>query len=129
MKKIEEKFSLIFKYMGIPKEQIRMEASFTNDFDFEEFQFACLVFYIGSYFKINIRERDYTELNTIGSAMDFVRRKLKRRANLKISRRENRPKETFESIPRNAHQVVDGHTILVLTHLSYRPLVFNRSVR
>ena len=73
---IEEKFFLIFKYMGIPKEQIRMEASFANDLYFEEFQFACLVFYIGSYFKINIRETDYTELNTIGNAMDFVKRKL-----------------------------------------------------
>jgi len=76
MKIIEEKFSLIFKYMGIPKEQIRMEASFAKDFDFEEFQFACLVFYIGSYFKINIRETDYAELNTIGNAMDFVKRRL-----------------------------------------------------
>ena len=62
--------------MGIPKEQIRMEASFENDFDFEEFQFTCLAFYIGIYFKINIRERDYAELNTIGSTMDFVKRKL-----------------------------------------------------
>lgn len=73
---IEYKFSLIFKYMGLPQEQIRPEASFANDFDFEEFQFNCLVFYIGSYFKINIRERDYAELNTIGNAMDFVKRKL-----------------------------------------------------
>lgn len=76
MNNVEEKFSMIFKYMGIPKEQIRMEASFENDFDFEEFQFTCLAFYIGIYFKINIRERDYAELNTIGSTMDFVKRKL-----------------------------------------------------
>jgi acyl carrier protein len=73
---IEYKFSQIFKYMGLPVEQIRPEASFVADFDFEEFQFNCLVFYIGSYFKINIREGDYAELNTIGSAMNFVKRKL-----------------------------------------------------
>ena len=53
-----------------------MEASFTKDFDFEDFQFTCLAFYIGIYFKINIRERDYAELNTIGSTIDFVKRKL-----------------------------------------------------
>jgi len=76
MRAIEEKFSLIFKYMGIPKEQIRMDASFANDFDFEEFQFTCLVFYIGSYFKINVKDSDYTELDTIGNAMNFVKRKL-----------------------------------------------------
>jgi acyl carrier protein len=76
MHTIEEKFSQIFKYMGIPQEQVKMEASFTKDFDFEDFQFTCLAFYIGIYFKINIRERDYAELNTIGSTIDFVKRKL-----------------------------------------------------
>ena len=73
---IEYKFSLIFKYMGLPQEQIRPEASFVADFDFEDFQFNCLVFYIGSYFKINIKESDYPELDTIGNAIDFVKRKL-----------------------------------------------------
>lgn len=73
---IEHKFSLIFKYMGFPEEKIQPEASFVADFDFEDFQFNCLVFYIGSYFKINIKESDYPELNTIGNAIDFVKRKL-----------------------------------------------------
>ncbi len=76
MQTIEENFSQIFKYMGIPQEQIRMESSFTKDFGFEEFQFTCLAFYIGIYFKINIRESEYAELSTIGSTMDFVKRKL-----------------------------------------------------
>ena len=73
---IDYKFSQIFKYMGFPEEKIRPEASFIADFDFEDFQFNCLVFYIGSYFKINIKESDYPELNTIGNAMNFVKRKL-----------------------------------------------------
>ena len=73
---IEYKFSQIFKYMGFPEEKIRPEASFIADFDFEDFQFNCLVFYIGSYFKINIKESDNPELNTIGNAMNFVKRKL-----------------------------------------------------
>lgn len=73
---IEYKFLQILKYMGIPKEQIRMEASFQHDFDFEEFQFNCLLFYIRSYFKLNIIEIEYVELNTIGRAMNFVKRKI-----------------------------------------------------
>jgi hypothetical protein len=43
MNQIEEKFSRIFKYMGIPKEQFRLDASFVKDFEFNEFQFNCLV--------------------------------------------------------------------------------------
>lgn len=78
MHQIEEKFSRIFKYMGIPEEQVRPDASFVKDLKFEEFQFNCLVFYIGSYFKIEIRECDYKELKTIGSTMAFVRKKLEK---------------------------------------------------
>ncbi len=76
MQSIEEKFTQILKYMGIPREQIRENASFVHDFDFEEFQFTCLAFYIGAYFKINIREKDYAELNTIGSTINFVKKRL-----------------------------------------------------
>lgn len=73
---IEEIFFQIFKYMGIPKEQIKMDASFEKDFDFGDFQFTCLAFYIGVYFKINVREEDYTRINTVRDAIDFVRKKL-----------------------------------------------------
>ena len=73
---IEEKFFQIFQYMGIPREQIRKEVSFVNDFNFGDFQFICLAFYIGIYFKINIREHDYSEFKTIGDTIDFVKRKL-----------------------------------------------------
>jgi acyl carrier protein len=76
MQTIEEKFSQIFRYMGIPKEKIDMKASFADDFGFDDFQFTCLAFYIGLYFKINIRERDYAELDTVANAISFVRRKL-----------------------------------------------------
>ena len=73
MDHIEEKFSRIFKYMGIPKEQFRLDASFVQDFEFNEFQFDCLVLYIKNYFELNITKSDYTKLNTIGNTMTFVR--------------------------------------------------------
>jgi len=73
MDQIEEKFSRIFKYMGIQKEQFRLDASFIQDFEFNEFQFDCLVLYIKNYFELNITESDYTKLNTIGNTMTFVR--------------------------------------------------------
>jgi len=62
MNQIEEKFSRIFKYMGIPKDQFRFDASFIQDFEFNEFQFDCLVLYIKNYFELNIKESDYTNL-------------------------------------------------------------------
>jgi acyl carrier protein len=75
MDQTEKKFSMILKYMGIPNEEVRPEASFVTDFEFNEFQFNCLVYYITNYFDIPVRECDYPELNTIGKTLNFIRRK------------------------------------------------------
>ena len=76
MSPIEEKFARIFKYMGIPMEQVQPNASFVNDFGFEEFQCNCLTFYIGSYFEIDTTECLIIELKTIGNVVNFVNNKL-----------------------------------------------------
>lgn len=73
---MEHKFSQILRYMGISKEQIHMEASFKKDFEFNEFQFSCLVHYIEIYFNINIFPEDYASLETIGNAICFVKKRV-----------------------------------------------------
>ena len=76
MQNIKTKFWRILKYMGIPKEQVKMNTSFERDLDFNEFQFSCLGFYIESYFKINIFPEDYCNLDTIGNAMNFIKSRI-----------------------------------------------------
>ena len=75
MNSVEKDFIQILNFMGIPNDQIRNEASFSKDFDFDESQFICLALYIGIFFKINIKEADYEQIKTIGNAIDFVKRK------------------------------------------------------
>ena len=75
MDQIEEKFSRILKYMGIPDEEIRPEASFVLDFEFNEFQFNCLVYYISNYFDMSVSESDYPQLSTIDTTKNFIRNK------------------------------------------------------
>ena len=77
MKYIENKFSRIFRYMGIFDHEIYSKASFKKDYEFNDFQFACLVFYIEKYFNVNISPEDYIHLDTVGSTIEFVYRKLK----------------------------------------------------
>jgi len=74
MDQIEEKISRILKYMGIPAEEVRPEASFVKDFEFNDFQFNCLVYYINNYFDFIVGENDYKHLTTIGSTIKFIRR-------------------------------------------------------
>lgn len=112
MHTIEERFSLVLKYMGIPSKEINMESSFVKDFEFGEFQFGYLVFYLESYFRIKIKESDYSELNTIGSTKELVIRKVKSRNHLKSSRRSIRPAETLKSIPWNVlHSVKTRNSV------------------
>lgn len=75
MDQIEEKISRILKYMGIPNEEVRQDASFVKDFEFNDFQFNCLVYYILNYFDIPVMECDYPQLTTIGSTTNFIRSK------------------------------------------------------
>jgi acyl carrier protein len=75
MDQIEEKISRILKYMGIPDEEVRLDASFVKDFEFNDFQFNCLVYYINNYFDISVSECDYPQLTTIGSTINFIRSK------------------------------------------------------
>jgi len=75
MDQLEEKISRILKYMGIPDEEVRLDASFVKDFEFNDFQFNCLVYYITNYFDISVREYDYPQLTTIGSTINFIRSK------------------------------------------------------
>ena len=45
--------------MGIFDDEICRKASFKKDYEFNDFQFACLVFYIEKYFNVNISPEDY----------------------------------------------------------------------
>ncbi len=76
MKTIEEQFMQIFMFMGIPKEKIKIESSFVDDFDFDEHQLICLALYIDIFFKVNIKVSDYNEITTVGDAIDLVKKKI-----------------------------------------------------
>lgn len=73
---VEEEFTQILNFMGIPNDQIRNEASFSKDFDFDESQFICLVLYLDLFFRINVKESEYAEMDTIGRAINLVKKKL-----------------------------------------------------
>lgn len=76
MKTVEEQFMQIFMFMGIPKDKIKIESSFVDDFDFDENQLICLALYIDIFFKINIKVSDYNEIITVGDAIDLVKKKI-----------------------------------------------------
>jgi len=76
MYSIENEFTQILIFMGIPKESIRNDASFLIDYDFDESQFICLALYLGIFFRINVKESEYAEIDTVGGAINFVKKKL-----------------------------------------------------
>ena len=76
MQNIENKFFRILKYMGISEKLIIKDASFSKDFEFNEFQFSCLYYYISTYFNIEVYQEDYSSIDTIEGVIVFIRRKV-----------------------------------------------------
>ncbi len=76
MKHAHEKLNRIFKYLGLAKEEIINEASFSEDFGFDSFKMGCLHFYLENYFNINISEKELIFIQTIGDVKQLVRLKL-----------------------------------------------------
>jgi len=77
MQSIEEEFTQILIFMGIQKESIRKEASLLIDYDFDESRFILLALYIGIFFRINVKESEYAEFDTVGGTINFVKKKLR----------------------------------------------------
>ena len=73
---IRKKLFLILKYMGISRRRMKLDASFAKDFKFRRFQYTCLETSIGAYFNVNLGEQDHARLNTIGDAINLIRKKL-----------------------------------------------------
>lgn len=76
MKTIEETFTEIFMYLGVPGEQVSMEASLSTDFGFGELHFSFLALFIKICFDLNIEEKDLVILDTVGNVIDLVKMKI-----------------------------------------------------
>ncbi len=76
MKTVEEELDKILVFMGIPVDKISNETSFADDYNFDESQFTCLALYLGVFFRINVKESEYSEIATVGGTISFVKKKL-----------------------------------------------------
>lgn len=72
MKQKTKQLNRVFKYLGIKKEQISNQASFRDDFYFDDFKMGCLIFYLETYFDMEIQEEEIQQIRTIGDVKQYL---------------------------------------------------------
>ncbi len=68
---------IICDYFEIEEEEFTTEASFTNDFCFDELDLADLSMDVEDVFEIEVTEEDLEKIATVGDLVNFIEKNIK----------------------------------------------------
>lgn len=68
---------IICDYFEIEEEEFTTEASFTNDFCFDELDLADLSMDVEDAFEIEVTEEDLEKIATVGDLVNFIEKNIK----------------------------------------------------
>ena len=62
----------VLRKTGVPREQIKLEASFNEDLNFDQVDWALFVYYLEGSFKIHLEDREIDELSKVDDTLKIV---------------------------------------------------------
>lgn len=62
----------VLRKTGVPRDQITLEASFNEDLNFDEVDWALFVYYLEGSFKIHLEDREINELSHVDDTLKIV---------------------------------------------------------
>ena len=65
----------VLRKTGVPREQIKLEASFNEDLNFDKFDWALFVYYLEGFFNIHLEDRDISELSHVDDTLKIVNKR------------------------------------------------------
>jgi len=65
----------VLRKTGVHREQIRLDASFNDDLNFDKLDWTLFVYYLEGFFKINIEDQEIMKLSYVNETLDFVSRR------------------------------------------------------
>lgn len=68
---------IICDYFEIEEEEFTTEASFTNDFGFDELDLADLSMDVEDVFEVEVTEEDLEKIATVGDLVNFIEKNIK----------------------------------------------------
>lgn len=66
----------VLRKTGVPRKQIKLEASFNEDLHFDKVDWALFVYYLERFFKINLEDRDISQLSHVDDTLRIVSKRL-----------------------------------------------------
>lgn len=66
----------VLRKTGVPREQIKLEASFNEDLNFDQVDWALFVYYLEGSFKIHLDDREINELSQVDDTLKIVSKRV-----------------------------------------------------
>ena len=66
----------VLRKTGVPRKQIKLEASFNEDLNFDKLDWALFVYYLERFFKINLEDREISQLSQVDDTLKVVSKRL-----------------------------------------------------
>lgn len=62
----------VLRKTGVPRARIKLNASFNEDLNFDQFDWALFVYYLEGFFKIHLDDREIRELSHVDDTLKIV---------------------------------------------------------
>ena len=62
----------VLRKTGVPRDQIKLDASFNEDLNFDKVDWALFVYYLEGFFKIQLEDREISELSHVDDTLKIV---------------------------------------------------------
>jgi len=66
----------VLRKTGVPRKQIKLEASFNDDLNFDKVDWALFVYYLEGFFKINLEDREISQLSHVDDTLKIVSKRV-----------------------------------------------------
>jgi acyl carrier protein len=67
----------VLRKTGVRRDRIKLEASFIDDLNFDQVDWALFVFYLEGFFKIQLDDQEITKFALVNDTLEVLNRKTK----------------------------------------------------
>jgi len=75
-KSIRRKLYRVLRKTGVNKENIQLNASFVNDFDFDKIDWTIFTYYLEGIFKISINDDELRRFGSVNDTLHYLKAEL-----------------------------------------------------
>ncbi|MBL7971712.1 MAG: acyl carrier protein [Prolixibacteraceae bacterium] len=65
----------VLRKTGVRRDRIKLDASFKEDLNFDQVDWALFVFYLEGFFKIHLEDQEITKLSLVNDTLEIVNRR------------------------------------------------------